>query len=204
MIASASILFSTFLSPPRIKCVCIPETLTCGKASPNDRTVVHRRSCPSSARSAPPGAQGCLRSRVELSCDSCDRLGGSVGRWRALRGDLMSACGGHQRRLPAHLRPLSLRPVLTAPCLLSGSLEERGFLAWNEAQGSEDSTRVLEIYGLPCGIGTKCCTSSCTRFLPFWPRQELSGKGEMGVSQLTLCSQDFSGERPEGAIETRM
>ncbi|ELK35565.1 PREDICTED: solute carrier family 23 member 1 isoform X1 [Myotis davidii] len=87
---------------------------------------------------------------------------------------------------------------------IPGSLEERGFLAWNEAQGSEDSTRILEIYGLPCGIGTKCCTSSCTRFLPFWPRREPGGKGEKGVSQLTLCSQDFSGERPEGAIETRM
>ncbi|XP_036184491.1 solute carrier family 23 member 1-like isoform X3 [Myotis myotis] len=87
---------------------------------------------------------------------------------------------------------------------IPGSLEERGFLAWNQAQGSEDTTRVLEIYGLPCGIGTKCCTSSCTRFLPFWPRLEPGGKGEMGVSQLTLCSQDFSGVRPEGAIETRM
>lgn len=116
----------------------------------------------------------------------------------------MSACRGHQRRLLARLRPLYLGPVFTAPCLLSGSLEERGFLAWNQAQGSEETTRVLEIYGLPCGMGTECCTSSCTQFLPFWPSREPGGKGEMGVSQLTLCSQDSSGERPKGAIETRM
>ncbi|XP_023609277.1 solute carrier family 23 member 1-like isoform X5 [Myotis lucifugus] len=87
---------------------------------------------------------------------------------------------------------------------IPGSLEERGLLAWSQAQGSEETTRVLEIYGLPCGIGTKCCTSSCTRFLPFWPRREPGGKGAMGVSQLTLCSQDFSGERLQGAIDTRM
>lgn len=96
-------------------------------------------------------------------------------------------------------------PLLTAHCLLLGSLEERGLLTWNQIQEeSEETTKALEVYSLPCGIGTKFCTSSCTRGLPFWPRLEHGGKGEVGVSQLTLCSQDSSGERPKGATETRM
>ncbi|XP_074223112.1 solute carrier family 23 member 2 isoform X15 [Camelus bactrianus] len=88
---------------------------------------------------------------------------------------------------------------------IPGSLEERGLLTWNQIQEeSEETTKALEVYSLPCGIGTKFCTSSCTRGLPFWPRLEHGGKGEVGVSQLTLCSQDSSGERPKGATETRM
>lgn len=93
---------------------------------------------------------------------------------------------------------------MTTHCLPSGSLEERGLLAWNQAQESEDTTKASEIYSFPCGIGTKFCTSSCARYLPFWPRPELSEKGQVGVSQLTLVSQDFSGERPQCATETRM
>nr|XP_010981456.2 solute carrier family 23 member 1-like isoform X2 [Camelus dromedarius] len=88
---------------------------------------------------------------------------------------------------------------------IPGSLEERGLLTWNQIQEeSEETTKALEVYSLPCGIGTKFCMSSCTRGLPFWPRLEHGGKGEVGVSQLTLCSQDSSGERPKGATETRM
>lgn len=87
---------------------------------------------------------------------------------------------------------------------IPGSLEERGLLAWNQAQESEDTTKASEIYSFPCGIGTKFCTSSCARYLPFWPRPELSEKGQVGVSQLTLVSQDFSGGRPQCATETRM
>nr|XP_031530463.1 solute carrier family 23 member 2-like isoform X3 [Vicugna pacos] len=88
---------------------------------------------------------------------------------------------------------------------IPGSLEERGLLTWNQIQEeSEETTKALEVYSLPCGIGTKFCTSSCTQGLPFWPRLENGGKGEVGASQLTLCSQDSSGERPKGATETRM
>ncbi|KAM8817737.1 solute carrier family 23 member 1-like isoform 2-T2 [Rhynchonycteris naso] len=87
---------------------------------------------------------------------------------------------------------------------IPGSLEERGLLAWNQVQESEETTKVLEIYGLPCGIGTRSCASSCARRLPFWPRMERGGPGVVGVSQLTLCSQNSSGERLHGAPETRM
>ncbi|XP_066218881.1 solute carrier family 23 member 1-like isoform X1 [Saccopteryx leptura] len=87
---------------------------------------------------------------------------------------------------------------------IPGSLEERGLLAWNQVQESEETTKVLEIYGLPCGVGTRSCTSSCAWRLPFWPKTERGGPGVVGVSQLTLCSQNSSGERPHGAPETRM
>ncbi|KAB1276117.1 Solute carrier family 23 member 1 [Camelus dromedarius] len=61
--------------------------------------------------------------------------------------------------------------------LLAGSLEERGLLTWNQIQEeSEETTKALEVYSLPCGIGTKFCMSSCTRGLPFWPRLEHGGK----------------------------
>lgn len=101
--------------------------------------------------------------------------------------------------------PLSVGgPVFTAHCLPSGSLEERGLLSWNQIQESEDTTKVSEIYNFPFGIGTKFCTSSCTRYLPFWPRLEHGGKGDMGVSQLTLMSQISSGKSPKCATETRM
>ncbi|XP_043319721.1 solute carrier family 23 member 2-like isoform X2 [Cervus canadensis] len=83
---------------------------------------------------------------------------------------------------------------------IPGSLEERGLLAWNQVQEeSEETTKALEVYGLPWGIGTRFCVSSCTRYLPFWP-----GEGEVGVSRLSLCPRDTSGERPESAVDTRM
>lgn len=119
-------------------------------------------------------------------------------------GALTSA--GRGTRGPLRPTPASLHqgPALTAHCLLSGSLEERGFLAWTQLQESEESTKALKIYSLPCGIGTKSCTSSRVRYLPFWPRLQPGGKGAAGVSQLTLCSQDSSGEHQKGATETRM
>ncbi|XP_045711557.1 solute carrier family 23 member 1-like isoform X2 [Phyllostomus hastatus] len=87
---------------------------------------------------------------------------------------------------------------------IPGSLEERGLLTWNQIQESSETTKVLEIYGFPFGIGTRSCSPSWTRYLPFWPRLEGGRKEEVGMSQRTLCSQDPSGERPKGALETRM
>ncbi|KAG8523354.1 Solute carrier family 23 member 2, partial [Galemys pyrenaicus] len=88
---------------------------------------------------------------------------------------------------------------------IPGSREERGLLTWNQIQEeSGDMKKVSEVYGLPCGIGTKICTSSCTRWLPFWPRLENSRKNEVGVSQLNLCSQESSGGHQKSAADTRM
>ncbi|KAJ1062853.1 hypothetical protein K5549_004882 [Capra hircus] len=84
--------------------------------------------------------------------------------------------------------------------LHTGNLEERGLLAWNQVQEeSEETTKALEVYGLPWGIGTRFCTSSCAQYLPFWPRE-----GAVGVSQLSLWPWDSSGERAPSATDTRM
>lgn len=100
---------------------------------------------------------------------------------------------------PGTPAPLGPSPDL-ARCLLLGSLEERGLLAWNQVQEeSEETTKALEVYGLPWGIGTRFCTSSCAQYLPFWPRE-----GAVGVSQLSLWPWDSSGERAPSATDTRM
>ncbi|XP_078527466.1 solute carrier family 23 member 1-like isoform X2 [Lissotriton helveticus] len=52
---------------------------------------------------------------------------------------------------------------------IPGTQEERGILAWKQAQ-EDESTDILateEIYNLPFGIGTRFCTGSWTRYLPF-------------------------------------
>ncbi|XP_044802843.1 solute carrier family 23 member 2 isoform X4 [Bubalus bubalis] len=82
---------------------------------------------------------------------------------------------------------------------IPGSLEERGLLAWSQVQEeSEETTKALEVYGLPWGIGTRFCTSSCAQYLPFWPKE-----GEVGVRDLSLCPWD-SEEGPRRATDTRM
>uniref|UniRef100_A0A5F5PZA3 Solute carrier family 23 member 2 n=1 Tax=Equus caballus TaxID=9796 RepID=A0A5F5PZA3_HORSE len=61
---------------------------------------------------------------------------------------------------------------------IPGSPQERGLLTWDPIhEESEETAKVSEVYGLPCGIGTKFCTSSYTRYLPFWPRPEHHRKG---------------------------
>ncbi|KAF5912327.1 hypothetical protein HPG69_019394 [Diceros bicornis minor] len=51
--------------------------------------------------------------------------------------------------------------------------EERGLLAEDQIQEvSEETLKASEVYSLRCGIGTNFCTSSHTRYLPFWPRLE--------------------------------
>uniref|UniRef100_F6QB34 Solute carrier family 23 member 1 n=1 Tax=Equus caballus TaxID=9796 RepID=F6QB34_HORSE len=61
---------------------------------------------------------------------------------------------------------------------IPGSPEERGLLTWSQIhEESEQTMKASEIYSLPCGIGTKFCTSSYTWYLPFWPRPEHHGKG---------------------------
>ncbi|XP_004430789.1 PREDICTED: solute carrier family 23 member 1-like [Ceratotherium simum simum] len=88
---------------------------------------------------------------------------------------------------------------------IPGSPEERGLLAWNQIhEQSEETTKASEVYSLPCGIGTKFCTSSYTQYLPFWPKVEHRGTGEVGACQLTLYSHDSSGECLKDATETRM
>lgn len=86
----------------------------------------------------------------------------------------------------------------------SGTLEERGLLAWSQIQeDSEETLKAAKVYGLPWGIGTKFCTSSWTRVLPFWPKLDKHGD-EAGVSQPTLCPQTSSGKHLWSVTETKM
>lgn len=75
---------------------------------------------------------------------------------------------------------------------------------WNQIQeDSEETAKALEVYRLPCGIGTKVCTSSCTQYLPFWPRLE-AGSRERGRNLLARLFQDPSGACGKGASETKL
>ena len=113
--------------------------------------------------------------------------------------------GGAGGSLQTTSAQLHQGPVLTAHCLLLGSPQERGLLTWDPIhEESEETAKVSEVYGLPCGIGTKFCTSSYTRYLPFWPKLEHRGRAEVGACQLTLYSQDSSGECLKVATETKM
>ncbi|KAM6202247.1 solute carrier family 23 member 1-like [Rhynchocyon petersi] len=88
---------------------------------------------------------------------------------------------------------------------IPGSQEERGLVAWNQIrEESEETGRASAIYGLPCGLGTRFCASSCAQRLPFWPRFEGDKKSEVAVSQLTLCPPDFSEDPPRDDPESRM
>ncbi|XP_078527666.1 solute carrier family 23 member 2-like isoform X2 [Lissotriton helveticus] len=55
---------------------------------------------------------------------------------------------------------------------IPGTQKERGIVAWKEELGgnSDDVQDPTEVYNLPFGIGTMCCTWSWTRYLPFWPK----------------------------------
>lgn len=111
---------------------------------------------------------------------------------------------GHQS-LPLPCLPMPPGPSLDFSCPALGSKEERGILAWNRVQEeSKETLKSSEVYGLPWGIGTKFCASSWTQVLPFWPRLDHRGKGEVGMSQLAHCSQASCREHGSGAAETRM
>ncbi|XP_074840069.1 solute carrier family 23 member 1-like [Carettochelys insculpta] len=91
--------------------------------------------------------------------------------------------------------------------MIPGSKEERGLLAWNETCQEEcDEMRVLEVYSLPFGIGTKFCTSSWAQYLPTCP-QRLSGSKSMKEPKSFTQETGFkiSSEREhEIDIDTRM
>lgn len=61
-------------------------------------------------------------------------------------------------------------------CLLDntipGSKKERGIIAWKEAHDNDMDTKQdsSDVYNLPFGINTKCCTFSWTKYLPFCPK----------------------------------
>uniref|UniRef100_A0A8C5WJ02 Solute carrier family 23 member 1-like n=1 Tax=Leptobrachium leishanense TaxID=445787 RepID=A0A8C5WJ02_9ANUR len=55
---------------------------------------------------------------------------------------------------------------------IPGTKEERGIYAWKEVneETADDFPDIGEVYDLPFGIGTKFCTASWLRYIPFCPK----------------------------------
>ncbi|XP_063785087.1 solute carrier family 23 member 1-like [Pseudophryne corroboree] len=55
---------------------------------------------------------------------------------------------------------------------IPGTKEERGIAAWKEinVEDEDDCSDVGDVYDLPFGFGTKCCTFSWLRYVPFCPK----------------------------------
>uniref|UniRef100_A0A8C3RU50 Solute carrier family 23 member 1 n=1 Tax=Chelydra serpentina TaxID=8475 RepID=A0A8C3RU50_CHESE len=90
---------------------------------------------------------------------------------------------------------------------IPGSQEERGLLAWKETCLEEcDEMRVLEVYSLPFGIGTKFCTSSWVQYLPTCPKRPSVSKRKEEPKSLKQenCFKTSSEREPEIDIDTRI
>ncbi|XP_069619275.1 solute carrier family 23 member 1-like isoform X2 [Ranitomeya imitator] len=55
---------------------------------------------------------------------------------------------------------------------IPGTKEERGIASWNKinVEAGENCSDIEDVYDLPFGIGTKFCTSSWLRYIPFCPK----------------------------------
>ncbi|XP_063301365.1 solute carrier family 23 member 1-like isoform X1 [Pelobates fuscus] len=55
---------------------------------------------------------------------------------------------------------------------IPGTKEERGIYAWKEVHGemSDDCPDIGDVYDLPFGIGTRFCTASWLKYIPFCPK----------------------------------
>ncbi|XP_077122894.1 solute carrier family 23 member 1-like isoform X2 [Ranitomeya variabilis] len=55
---------------------------------------------------------------------------------------------------------------------IPGTKEERGIASWNKVnvEAEENCSDIEDVYDLPFGIGTKFCTSSWLRYIPFCPK----------------------------------
>ncbi|XP_063106610.1 solute carrier family 23 member 2-like isoform X4 [Cavia porcellus] len=70
---------------------------------------------------------------------------------------------------------------------IPGSQEERGLLAWSQIyKESETTLQASKVYGLPWGAGTRFCTCSCARVLPFWPKPGQEDAGHRPNEPLLL------------------
>ncbi|XP_078272603.1 xan_ur_permease domain-containing protein [Rhinoraja longicauda] len=67
---------------------------------------------------------------------------------------------------------------------IPGTEKERGIATWKQAvtdEGGNVKTQ-SDCYNLPFGIGTRCCTGSWRRYLPFCPKPGPSDQEEMEVN----------------------
>lgn len=73
----------------------------------------------------------------------------------------------------------------------TGTLEERGLLAWKQSHKGEagNSQLISKVYDLPFGIGTKYCAVSWFRYLPACPKR-LPGSKKM--DELKAAGQESS------------
>ncbi|KAM6168226.1 solute carrier family 23 member 1-like [Erethizon dorsatum] len=85
---------------------------------------------------------------------------------------------------------------------IPGSQEERGLLAWTQIhEESGETLQAVEVYGLPWGAGTRLCTCSCARMLPFWPGPDRKDASRRPSKPLLLSALSIA---PEGHPDTRI
>ncbi|MGH0174945.1 UNVERIFIED_CONTAM: hypothetical protein FKN15_072424 [Acipenser sinensis] len=70
---------------------------------------------------------------------------------------------------------------------IPGSRKERGIVVWKEAhQQSGETLESEEVYSLPFGIGSRICTASWVRYIPFCPKPAGTDSGNVGNNEDTI------------------
>ncbi|XP_033881263.2 solute carrier family 23 member 1-like isoform X2 [Acipenser ruthenus] len=70
---------------------------------------------------------------------------------------------------------------------IPGSKKERGIVVWKEAhQQSGETLESEEVYSLPFGIGSRICTASWVRYIPFCPKPAGTDSGNVGNNEDTI------------------
>ncbi|MGH0123308.1 UNVERIFIED_CONTAM: hypothetical protein FKN15_067757 [Acipenser sinensis] len=71
--------------------------------------------------------------------------------------------------------------------VIGGSRKERGIVVWKEAhQQSGETLESEEVYSLPFGIGSRICTASWVRYIPFCPKPAGTDSGNVGNNEDTI------------------
>ncbi|MGH0127995.1 UNVERIFIED_CONTAM: hypothetical protein FKN15_028575 [Acipenser sinensis] len=67
---------------------------------------------------------------------------------------------------------------------IPGSRKERGIIVWKEAhQQSGETLESEEVYSLPFGIGSRICTASWVRYIPFCPKPAGTDSDDVGNNE---------------------
>ncbi|KAK1167286.1 solute carrier family 23 member 1-like [Acipenser oxyrinchus oxyrinchus] len=70
---------------------------------------------------------------------------------------------------------------------IPGSRKERGIVVWKEAhQQSGETLESEEVYSLPFGIGSRICTASLVRYIPFCPKPAGTDSDDVGNNEDTI------------------
>ncbi|XP_055506075.1 xan_ur_permease domain-containing protein [Leucoraja erinacea] len=70
---------------------------------------------------------------------------------------------------------------------IPGTEKERGINAWKQpvSDDGEKDKNEIDCYDLPFGIGTRCCTGSWRRYIPFCPKPAAPDEEELEIHQDT-------------------